>query len=1276
MAPGAAEPPDSLSAREASEQVLRFFWDLASLERNKRESAADGLLQEMQTAQSALSSGLHAKTMHGKADAPDDCAPLLVYALERLMRGLGSGRQGARQGFALALTVLLREIPAIPTPWTLASLTTHLKVSSSMKGSEAKDMLLGHIFGLAAAVHAGRVQDMAAKKQVASQLLTLGGKKAFVQELAVSIFLQIADGLSSVELEQLLQLPEAQHLLHLKQEPNPVENHEKPSPQALWAAFMLWGRMPEALAAKCPLLPGLCRDPTLAPAGSAAADFFQPHYLQAILPALQATSASHPRLHSLWEPLLSLLLPGFQVAKGKGSKPGLSGKGAGQIEAFWQTVVEAGLLSSSHERKYLGMQLFRRMLPALRAEQMPVVLSSTFLRVLANALTRRESYLHPIAHPTLQLLESLAGAASDKGPATQDGATSAVRVAVAIALQKPAGRDLALPGQPGAKMARRVLQGLDAQGVSDYLDHLKSVFLQAEAGAAPAATQALPDGTAPAAVDAPPADLGAERAQSWTIEQMAGALQLPAASSATWQSALHFLALQAFFVMGPKASKSKAQEVKQAAAIKTPPSRAVQLICASRLVTLISAARPSTQSAHRPKGGPQKKKGGGPAEAGGEPGTEAGIDALAEVTSFLRTASKEKHVTRTEGSQAAAEDLLPGLQGLEDHLTSLSNSDASQEPLRKGMLLLTRLLQLQVLSDPEAIGADLVVDLQMATDRAFGAGTAAAEDGDAWQDVLLGTLLTLLAAPSQTLPTAPLRAAVQAVFRPICPQLTASGVQELMKVVTQSGLSAGQPAEGGAEEESGTGSEEEEDDEEEEADSADDSESENSEAEAPNAATEKAQGADASDEEEEMEDMDDEAMFRMDEHMAAVLRARKDAQPSTSRRAVTEFRFRALALLDDYVKRCPTSHHLPSLLAPLLKAVAAAAAPAAASNGKQEGTKAGNPALAARLQGVLAQISRKADAIPAASMTKVELEAMLESTLKLACKQHSKAVAAGAAAALQTLLALALSGDQLEMAETFSSRLIHEWLQKGRCSVGRPSIEQLCQRCSQLGPCLLSAATSAYPETRTGYLRHQGLALLASLLKASQAWPQHVRNHPQWQDAGNKVGGVLLAALRGPSGFKDSQQQVEALLRVASCLSCLAPCSSLSYPAVPVLHIGVLDDLKATLTAAQQSRPAAKVAAALTKVGSVLSGEAAQAEQLKKAKYSRKRKHPGDMAKEGIRTIHCNAKQPQTLQTRYMYQSSLRWEDAALWHPVTAAAVFCHRNCDQFEEQLQNENGL
>lgn len=97
-----------------------------------------------------------------------------------------------------------------------------------------------------------------------------------------------------------------------------------------------------------------------------------------------------------------------------------------------------------------------------------------------------------------------------------------------------------------------------------------------------------------------------------------------------------------------------------------------------------------------------------------------------------------------------------------------------------------------------------------------------------------------------------------------------------------------------------------------------------------------------------------------------------------------------------------------------------------------------------------------------------------------------------------------------------------------------------------------------------------------------QAWPPDVRNHPKWQDAGSKVGAVLLAALRNLSGFKDSQQQTEAILRVAACLSCLAPCCIESYPAVPVLPLGLVNDLKAALGAAQHLKPSPKVALTLS----------------------------------------------------------------------------------------------
>lgn len=41
--------------------------------------------------------------------------------------------------------------------------------------------------------------------------------------------------------------------------------------------------------------------------------------------------------------------------------------GAGQLEALWQTALEGDLFHSpSHERKYLGFQLFNILLPHLR----------------------------------------------------------------------------------------------------------------------------------------------------------------------------------------------------------------------------------------------------------------------------------------------------------------------------------------------------------------------------------------------------------------------------------------------------------------------------------------------------------------------------------------------------------------------------------------------------------------------------------------------------------------------------------------------------------------------------------------------------------------------------------------------------------------------------------------------------------------------------------------------------------------------------------------------
>lgn len=58
-----------------------------------------------------------------------------VYSLRRLVRGLGSGRQAARQGFALCLTILLSRLQAVTCHGVLRLLELYLQPGSSKKVS-------------------------------------------------------------------------------------------------------------------------------------------------------------------------------------------------------------------------------------------------------------------------------------------------------------------------------------------------------------------------------------------------------------------------------------------------------------------------------------------------------------------------------------------------------------------------------------------------------------------------------------------------------------------------------------------------------------------------------------------------------------------------------------------------------------------------------------------------------------------------------------------------------------------------------------------------------------------------------------------------------------------------------------------------------------------------------------------------------------------------------------------------------------------------------------
>ena len=94
--------------------------------------------------------------------------------------------------------------------------------------------------------------------------------------------------------------------------------------QDLMLALRLWPSLPPDLVSGCPMLPGGCPAPgpgtftgtqDAQSASAAGLAFMTPAHLSRVGEALADASASHPRVHSVWLTLLSLLIPGFTPVK-------------------------------------------------------------------------------------------------------------------------------------------------------------------------------------------------------------------------------------------------------------------------------------------------------------------------------------------------------------------------------------------------------------------------------------------------------------------------------------------------------------------------------------------------------------------------------------------------------------------------------------------------------------------------------------------------------------------------------------------------------------------------------------------------------------------------------------------------------------------------------------------------------------------------------------------------------------------------------------------------
>ncbi|KAF2312266.1 hypothetical protein GH714_029613 [Hevea brasiliensis] len=403
---------------------IGVFKDLASADVSVREAAVERLVTELQAVQNAYEMVENKEVIEGglkleaeKDDGLNNCAPSLRYAVRRLIRGASSSRECARQGFALGLTVLVGTIPSIKLDSLLKLIVDLLEVSSSMKGQEIRDCLLGRLFAYGALARSGRMtqewmsdQSISPNmssfiKEFINALLSLASKKRYLQEPSIEIILDLVE-----------KLPTDVLLNHVLETPGLREWFEGATDVGNPDALLLALKIRDKISVDSVIFSNILPYP-FTPSRLFASD-----HLSSLVNCLKESTFCQPRIHSVWPVLVSILLPDavLQVEDmvsasnslkkhKKGRKPSSSEEETSKIiQNFCEVIIEGSLLSS-HDRKHLAFDILLLLLPRLPASLFPIVLSYKLVQCLMDILSTKDSWLYKVAEHFLKELSDWVG---------------------------------------------------------------------------------------------------------------------------------------------------------------------------------------------------------------------------------------------------------------------------------------------------------------------------------------------------------------------------------------------------------------------------------------------------------------------------------------------------------------------------------------------------------------------------------------------------------------------------------------------------------------------------------------------------------------------------------------------------------------------------------------------------------------------------------------------------------------------------------------------------
>ncbi|XP_004485631.1 uncharacterized protein [Cicer arietinum] len=981
--PAASEPKPALDLSSSGgggslpEFHIGVFKDLAAASESAREAAAKQMVTELKEVQNAYV-GVEDKEIGDggfkleaeKNDGLDECAPSVRYAIRRLIRGVSSSRECARQGFALGLTVLVNAIHKIRVDSFLKLIVDLLEVTSSMKGQEAKDCLLGRLFAYGALARSGRLiyewsldKNTPYIKEFVGTLISLANKKRYLQEPVVSIIL---DSIEKLPVEAIVS--------HVIEAPGLQEwfgsAAEAGNPDALFLAL----KIREKISADSPIYGKLLPNPF------SSSQLFSADHLLFLSNCLKESTFCQPRIHSIWPVLINILIPNTvpqledaasasnSLKKHKKSKKSCSSDEeiAKNLKSFCEIIVEGSLLFSSHDRKHLAFDVMLLLLQNLSASLVPVVLSNKVVQCLMDILSTNNTWLYKVGQHFLKQLSEWVGDDDVR------------RVAVIVAIQKHSNGKF--DSITRTKHVKNLMSQFKTEpGCMLFIQNLMNLFVNEDNVSEEPSdqSQTTDENSEVGSIEdkgSPRQNGNSDFLKSWVIESLPGILKFLKLDQEekfrVQKEILKFMAVQGLCTASLGTEVTSFELDEKFRWPKSPTSNALCKMCIEQLQLLLANAH--------------KGEGSHPLSNGLEPN-----DLGSYFMKFFSTLCNIPSVSLFRTLDDEDEKAMKNLQAMETKLSREERSHdggANANKLHALRYLLIQLL-LQVLLVPREY-SEAASELIICCKKAFstsdipessGDDDAEADDAPELMDVLVDTLLSLLPQSS-----APMRSAIDQVFKYFCNDVTDDGLMRMLRVIKKNLKPARHPDAGSADEDDDDEDEDFINIEDEEIDQAETGETGESDGLTDDSESVVDAEETSLDHPEDSDDsdsgMDDDAMFRMDTYLAQIFKEKKNqAGSETAHSQLLLFKLRILSLLEIFLHENPGKPQVLTVFSHLARAFVN---PHTAEVSEQ---------LSQRIWGILQKQIFKAKDYPKGDGVQLStLESLLERNLKLASKPFRK----------------------------------------------------------------------------------------------------------------------------------------------------------------------------------------------------------------------------------------------------------------------------------------------